>query len=274
MIIPFYKYDSTGNDFIVLDNRLGLFDPRARHQWSALCQRKNGVGADGVLFLGKSQHCDFQMTYLNADGGEVEMCGNGARALIHFAHLLSGEGDLILGAEKKYSFETLEGIYQGILSADGEVSLAMEQIEDRQAVDSSDLYSSGFFSFYIKSGVPHVLFFVHNVDEVDVETLAPPIRYDKRFLNGSNVNFVEILSEGKLKVRTYERGVEAETLSCGTGVTAAALAYLEQAGKKFKEVLIETRGGQLKVTFNERGIPFLSGPTRVVFWGNIPGEMG
>lgn len=239
-MLKFWKYSATGNDFVVFDDRDGSVPVM---DWEALCDRKSGIGADGILLLRSSDKADFRMTYLNADGGEVEMCGNGGRAISHF-------GKVELGISPKnnstYEFETLEGVYNSIVE-DDYVQLNMTEFSEWKKIEIKDLYPAEK-SIYMKTGVPHCIFLVQSVDDIDLDSVASPIRHNKVFERGVNVNFIERIGENHIKMRTFERGVEGETLACGTGATAAALACNEFFGWK-DSVQIDAPGGRIEIQF-------------------------
>jgi diaminopimelate epimerase len=239
-MLNFWKYSATGNDFIVFDVRDGKIPDL---NWEALCHRETGLGADGILFLGNSSSSDFKMTYLNADGGEVEMCGNGGRAISHFA---KNELNILPSAGSEYKFETLEGLYSSSVEDDF-IRLHMTEFEDWMGIDIHSFYPAKA-SLYMKTGVPHCIYLVDSVDEIDLMKVAPPIRYNEVFEKGTNINFIEKVSDHHIKMRTYERGVEGETLACGTGATAAALACSEFF-RWNKKILIDAPGGELEIHF-------------------------
>lgn len=239
-MVKFWKYSATGNDFIVFDDREG---ETPALNWEALCHRETGLGADGILLLGKSDKADFKMTYLNADGGEVEMCGNGGRAISHFA---KNELGILPKEGSEYKFETLEGVYSSTVEDDF-IRLNMTEFDEWKAIDINSQFSSKA-SIYMKTGVPHCIYLVDSVDEIDLVKTARPIRYNELFSRGTNINFIEKVADHHLKMRTYERGVEGETLACGTGATAAALAANEFFGWE-KKVRIDAPGGELEIHF-------------------------
>lgn len=264
MALSFWKYEGAGNDFVVLDGREGGFDPQ-RETVCALCDRHFGIGADGLMILEKDPQAQFRMRYFNADGGESTMCGNGGRCIALFAEHL-GIGDRIKHFNGSDGPHTAE-----IVSLDdrngGVVTLHMIPVE---SVFHEDQY------FFLNTGSPHYVEFVKEVDAVDVYALGREIRYSESFaeIGGTNVNFVEITGDGKLRIRTYERGVENETLACGTGATAAAIAayiYRQSHRTRFE---LETRGGRLEVSFSTPdGLRFedirLTGPAKKIFSGTI-----
>lgn len=259
--IRFYKFQANGNDFILVDNRDHLF-PENERLISRMCDRHFGVGADGLMLLDETPGFDFEMYYFNSDGRPGEMCGNGGRSLAAFAFLkkVAGRKMRFLAGDGPHSAE--------IHGADNthrvfDVSLKMQDVSEAQVL------TDGYF---LNTGVPHVVVFVENVEAVDVVAEGRRLRNDTRFAPaGTNVNFVEI-RENRLFVRTYERGVEDETLSCGTGVTASAMAAFLKTGKSFLE--IQAHGGDFMVTFlhDENGFRsvWLRGPAEWVFEGAFP----
>ncbi len=261
--LDFTKMNATGNDFIVIDNRENIVSATERTLWKKLCLLKSGIGADGVLLLEKSSKADFKMRYINSDGGEVEMCGNGARAITAFAnHKLEVKKEI-------YIFETMNGIYQCGIDPVYGYRLKMTELYDIAKIDLSSLDVENSHSLYLNTGVPHCVFEVNNIREFPVFEKGRAVRYNPLFINGSNANFYEVIKLGHLRVRTYERGVENETLSCGTGVTATAIA----AAKKYsweKEIVIETLGGRLAVLFNkDLSDIYLCGNVDKVFEGKV-----
>lgn len=257
--ISFEKYCATGNDFVVLDNRTNSFDPKDSELWQKVCDRRFGVGADGVLFFNNSNKFDFEMVYLNADGGEVGMCGNGARALTTFAQKIQFDKD-------KFTFKTKDGVYSSKILKNGEVKLEMVELKDIEKIDVSDLYENSN-SFYMNTGVPHSVYFIESVKDVRIVETGKKIRFDQRFDGGCNVNFVEILEKGRLKVRTYERGVEDETFACGTGAVACAIAYRKFYREESK-VEVQVPGGTLNILFEGEKV-YLCGKASKIFSGVI-----
>ena len=256
MNFNFFKYHGTGNDFILIDNRSGKFNADSEII-AKLCHRRFGIGADGLMLLENSDNYDFKMRYFNSDGNEGTMCGNGGRCIVAFAKKL--------GLITEYTvFEAVDGIHKARVN-NGLVSLHMS------SVDNIDKLSSDYF---LDTGSPHFVRFIDDVDEFDVYKEGRNIRYSEKFKkNGTNVNFVQIIDDNTIKVATYERGVEDETLSCGTGVTASAIsAYVKNGGRAAK-FNIQTKGGDLQVEFVEKNGKFdniiLSGPASFVFEGNI-----
>jgi diaminopimelate epimerase len=254
MQIFFKKYHGSGNDFIMIDNRERIFKPD-KNLIEAMCHRNFGVGADGLILLCESESHDFSMRYYNSDGNEGSMCGNGGRCITAFAEEL--------GIVSHYAvFSAIDGVHHCKIS-DKLYSLQMGDI------DAITLKGKDFF---LDTGSPHHIIFHDDIDNLDISKPAREIRYSRMYEpHGCNINFVEV-HENYIKVRTYERGVEDETLSCGTGVTAAALS----AHNRFaisSPVRIVTRGGNLEVSFSvsngKYSQIYLSGPAIKVFEGSI-----
>ncbi len=263
MKINFFKYNATGNDFIVIDNRSAEFKASDSKLWSRLCALKTGVGADGVLLLENSANHDFKMRYINSDGGEVEMCGNGARTITAFAHEVTSL------KKDYYQFETMNGVYQCALDSVYGYRLKMTELYDVEKIDLTDLATDATKSLYMNTGVPHAVFEVKDILNYPVFEKGKLVRYDKRFPKGSNANFFEVMKPKVLRLRTYERGVENETLSCGTGATASAIAAAKFYGWK-DEVVLETLGGRLAVKFSaDFNEVYLCGKVEKIYSGSI-----
>lgn len=261
--INFTKFNATGNDFVVIDNRTQIYKAEDKALWAKLCSLKSGIGADGVLLLEKSEKVDFKMRYINADGGEVEMCGNGARAITAFANE-------VLDAKKEvYKFETMNGVYECALDPVYGYRLKMTELYDIDKINLHDLDSklNAKKSLYMNTGVPHAVFEIEKILDYPVNAFGKDVRYDARFPKGSNANFFEVISPKHIRIRTYERGVENETLSCGTGATATALAAAKFYGWN-EEVVLETLGGRLAVKFSSdlKDI-YLCGKVEKIFTG-------
>ena len=259
MTIAFSKYQGTGNDFIIVDNRLLKWNPSSRTV-AQLCHRHFGIGADGLMLLDAEDGYDFRMTYFNSDGNESTMCGNGGRCITVFARELGLIGD-------KAHFSAIDGTHESILKSGQKMWLCRLKMKDAVI---GKVHADGIF---IDTGSPHLVTFITNAADTEVVASGRMIRHDPRFAPGGvNVDFVEVTGSG-LFVRTYERGVEDETLSCGTGVTAAVLAYafLHPENRDIPEV--RTRGGSLKVSYQQAGPSFqevwLEGPAEKVFEGHI-----
>lgn len=240
--MDFVKYHGAGNDFIIIDNRNNNFFPNKKEkqlQIRNLCCRRTGIGADGFIELTDSQNYDFRMNYYNSDGREGTMCGNGGRCIAAFAWKKRITG-------KEMIFEASDGLHHaGILNYENNKTLVELKLGNVNNIDIQKKY------FVIDTGSPHYVSFVDNLEQIDVYSEGKKIRSDKLFLPGGvNVNFVQPF-EDHLFVRTYERGVEDETFSCGTGVTAAAIAaFIKGVECKGKEYPVLTRGGKLFVRFN------------------------
>ncbi|SHI48862.1 diaminopimelate epimerase [Flavobacterium haoranii] len=258
MKFTFYKYQGTGNDFVMIDNRQKNFPKNDTKLVAFLCDRRFGIGADGLILLENHDKYDFRMVYYNSDGNESSMCGNGGRCLVAFAKHLNV-------VDKKAEFEAIDGYHFATIDTEGIVSLQMIDVDK---VDVENTYT------FLNTGSPHHIEFVENVRNVNVKEKGASIRYSDLYgKQGSNVNFVSPLENDKFAVRTYERGVEDETLSCGTGVTAVAIALFENKKVFQNEVAMQVEGGELKVKFEEDNGTyknvFLIGPAKFVFKGEI-----
>jgi len=257
MTYTFYKYQGTGNDFVFIDNRQDMFNKNNTKLIAHLCDRRFGIGADGLILLENDATSDFKMVYFNADGNESTMCGNGGRCIVAFAEMLN-----IIN--KKATFNAIDGFHEATIS-DGFVKLKMQDVETLESFKNH---------VFLDTGSPHHVEMVSNLKQLDVKTEGSKIRYGKPYNQaGSNVNFVEEINKNTFAVRTYERGVEDETLSCGTGVTAVALAMHSLNKTEAKEVNLNVEGGNLKVSFevNAKGYKniWLQGPVTLVFKGEI-----
>ena len=258
MKIEFYKYQGTGNDFVIVDNRGNEYANLTSKQVKHICNRNYGVGADGLMLLGKKEGYDFEMIYYNSDGNQSTMCGNGGRCLVQFAYHRGIK-------RSTYNFIAIDGDHKAEIDGDGTVSLQMQNVD---LVNYHNSYA------IINTGSPHFVKFDNKVKNIDVPTRGHEIRYSKEFAEkGINVNFVESTGEDSIFVRTYERGVENETLSCGTGVTAAALLSAHNE-KGFNTVRVNTLGGNLSVEFNKIDDQhfdniWLCGPAELVYSGVI-----
>jgi diaminopimelate epimerase len=258
MKIEFYKYQGTGNDFIILDNRDEKYSALANRQIKHFCNRRFGIGADGLMLLNNKVNYDFEMKYYNADGNESSMCGNGGRCLVKFAHHK--------GINKSsYKFIAIDGEHLAEIDDDNLVRLKMAD------VDKVEIHSSHYI---LDTGSPHFVKFDPHVKDIDVFATGREIRYSPVFeKEGINVNFVEFMKDDSIYVRTYERGVENETLSCGTGVTASALVAAHN-DSGFNRVEVKTPGGHLSVEFDKNDTEhfsniWLCGPAEFVFKGEI-----
>ena len=254
MKIPFYKYQGTGNDFVIIDNRKEWF-PKENHILIAqMCDRRFGVGADGLLLLENNKEADFTMIYFNADGNLGSMCGNGGRCIVHFANYLNVIKDCTV-------FEAVDGLHEASI-LENQVSLKMNDVEDIEV--HSDFV-------FLNTGSPHHVEMVTDLKSYEVEEKGSHIRNNVYGKEGSNINFVEQVSNELFAVRTFERGVEAETLSCGTGVTAVAIALSETNRINSNNITLQTEGGTLVVRFNKLNSTYnniyLEGPAIQVFKG-------
>ena len=267
MIFPFTKMNGAGNDFVVCDNRNRTFHFDAETV-ARLCDRHRGVGADGLLAVEPAETgADFRMRYFNSDGGEAEMCGNGARCFARFA------ARLLPAVPEMISFETQAGLIRAKFR-DGLVTVNMSDPHDLRPPKA---IGAGFpcVVHFINTGVPHAVVFVNDVEAVDVGILGATLRQHPAFApKGTNANFAQVLSPGNLVLRTYERGVEAETLACGTGVCATALLHHIETGTP-SPVSVKVRGGDsLQVDFErtddgEFQNVALTGPADFVFDGTL-----
>lgn len=268
MRIPFTKMHGAGNDFVVVDHR-APFLPRGRERealFAALCDRRRGVGADGVLLLENDATCDFAMTYHNRDGGPADFCGNGARCLAAFAIGLG------LGANARVRFRTAAGEKAAARLADGRIALAFGSVAPAEAVEVAALGRT-FAGAFVVAGVPHFVVPVERVEDVPLREWAPPLRRHARFGDaGTNVDFAATLGPSRVAMRTWERGVEGETLACGSGAIATAL--WAAGGGESEGVTVRTAGGDdLVVAFARRegGLEAtLTGPAVSVFTGHWP----
>ncbi|GIV29628.1 MAG: diaminopimelate epimerase [Bacteroidia bacterium] len=256
MNLSFFKYQGAGNDFILIDNRQkNISLETSQIQW--LCDRHFGIGADGLILLENSEQADFKMVYFNSDGKESTMCGNGGRCIVAFAKKLG------IIPHNTTTFEAIDGLHYAETLQNNLIKLQM------QNVTAIEKYGD---DFVLNTGSPHYVRIVENIKQIDVLKDGRNIRYSDMFKEkGINVNFLEIINQHHILVRTYERGVENETLACGTGVTACALVLAEKSQMPAGCIEITTPGGQLKVEFEKKnGIYqniFLTGNADEVFKG-------
>lgn len=269
--INFYKITAAGNDFVLIDNRRKVVPRDASRYAKIWCDRKFGIGADGLLLLEKSATADFRMRYFNSDGSPAAMCGNGGRSIARFAHLLGV-------AQKKMSFESDAGLMRAEILGKN-VRLWLSEPKDARLDFSVKAGKRELDVSFINTGVPHAVIFVNDIEKADVHELGQQVRYHRAFAPaGTNVDFVQVKDNHTLAVRTYERGVEGETLACGTGVTASAIiAGLRDVVQP--PVNCITRGGyvlRVAYSFNAAG-DFISpvskvsleGPAVVSFQGKV-----
>jgi diaminopimelate epimerase len=254
-LIPFYKYHGTGNDFILIDNRSGVYSRTDTQSVAALCHRRFGIGADGLILLTKEEGFDFGMDYFNSDGNRSSMCGNGGRCITAFA--------ISLGiVEARARFLAIDGAHEAITS-DAGIKLKMGA-------------PTGFINhdndFVIHTGSPHYVRFIsEDIQQYPVVAEGRRIRQSESFAKeGINVNFAHVNADGSIAVRTYERGVEDETWSCGTGVTAVAVVHSKVHSQSNSIVHLHTPGGELRVHVNSESDVWLEGPATFVFQGELP----
>ncbi len=256
MKIEFYKYQGTGNDFIMIDNRCNAFDRNNHQKVVELCERRFGIGADGLILIENAEGYDFEVVYFNADATQ-SLCGNGSRCAVKFAEYLG-----IINSQT--TFLAIDGGHEAVIEGDI-VKLKMNDVNE---VEQGGDY------FLIDTGSPHYIQFLDDNQNIDIVERGRAIRYNDRFKKqGVNVNFVQVKGEKSLNVRTYERGVEGETFSCGTGVTACAIAHGINQGFKGKQTIdIETKGGALSIDLNiiennKVADIWLNGPGKAVYSG-------
>ena len=270
--IAFEKMSGTGNDFVIIDNRTLRIPSEEQPELArGICRRMFSVGADGLIFIEESEQADFGWNFYNADGSVAEMCGNGSRCAARFAyrHKIAG---------KKMKLETLAGIVEAEICEEEEVvRVKMTQPHDFRLGLSLQLGDEERPVAYVNTGVPHAVIFFGDED-VPVKTWGRKVRFHQLFEpQGANANFVRLLPDGRLKVRTYERGVEAETMACGTGVVASALIAAIQKGKESPVEVVTFGGGVLTILFELSDGPvaenvYMQGPARLVCTGHITAE--
>jgi diaminopimelate epimerase len=256
--LAFHKYQGTGNDFILIDNRNNAI-ALSRENIARLCDRRFGIGADGLMLLNQREGYDFEMKYYNADGREGSMCGNGGRCMTKFAYYLGIH-------RTAYRFLASDGSHEAEIDMDGIVSLKMKDVKSIRRFHND---------FILDTGSPHYVKIVNDVMDLDVYKKGHEIRHSREFEDeGINVNFVEHTADvDKIIVRTYERGVEDETYSCGTGVTASALVCFHNENG-FNDVEVKTLGGTLTVEYdrvddNRYENIWLCGPAERVYGGEV-----
>ncbi|MBN3040348.1 MAG: diaminopimelate epimerase [Candidatus Omnitrophica bacterium] len=268
--INFFKLQASGNDFVLLDNRkLKLGTGRLKSLSRDICRRKLGIGADGTLVIDKSKRADFKMRIINADGSEAEMCGNGARCAALWCKHSNGRS-------ADFTFETIAGLIKAKI-ANNRVKVGLTDAFGMKLDMPLMVLGRRIRVNYINTGVPHVVVFVQGLDNINVEEIGRAIRFNKKFAPaGTNVNFVEIGAKKSIFIRTYERGVESETLACGTGsVASAIISGIKYSGSKDRIIMpVNTRGGEvLKISFDRskdkvKNI-FLEGTARLIFKGEF-----
>ena len=258
MQIIFYKYEGTGNDFVMIDNRQNTFPKNNLKLIERLCDRRFGIGADGLILLENDSETNFKMVYYNSDGNESSMCGNGGRCLVAFAKRLNV-------IQNSATFIATDGLHHATLLENEYVSLQMKDVDEVKIEDSY---------VFLNTGSPHHVILVEDIENWDVKNNGAKIRYSDLYGKaGSNVNFVKQKTDNHFAIRTYERGVEDETLSCGTGATAVAIAMNAIGKTNSHTIKIDVEGGQLEVSFDkvdDRFVNvFLKGPASFVFKGEI-----
>lgn len=258
MQFTFYKYEGTGNDFIFLDNRENNFPKTDVKLIEKLCDRRFGIGADGLILLEDDIETDFRMVYYNSDGNQSSMCGNGGRCIVAFAKSLNIIND-------QTTFLATDGLHQAFIFDNGIISLGMKDVDE---VKIQNDY------VFLNTGSPHHVMLVDDLDNYDVKNNGAKIRYSDLYGKaGSNVNFVKQISDNHFRLRTYERGVEDETYSCGTGATAAAIAMNAIGKTNSNHIKLDVEGGELEVSFSKEESTytnvFLKGPATFVFEGKI-----
>ncbi|WP_411768889.1 diaminopimelate epimerase [Winogradskyella sp. A3E31] len=257
MKLSFYKYQGTGNDFIIIDNRQLIFDKNNAILVANLCDRRFGIGGDGLILLENHPTEDFKMVYFNSDGNESSMCGNGGRCIVAFAK------DLGL-ITFKATFEAIDGLHKAEITNDI-VELQMQNVSKIENHQSH---------LFLDTGSPHHVELTENIESLNIKEKGAKIRYGDTYgEKGSNVNFVKQLSKNRFAIRTYERGVEDETLSCGTGVTAVALAMHNLGKSSSHSIQLKTQGGDLTVRFKKSDQGYhdiwLIGAATFVFKGEV-----
>lgn len=255
MVLEFFKYQGTGNDFVVIDNRQLVFPKSDTKLITKLCDRRFGIGADGLILIENDENSDFNMIYYNSDASQ-SLCGNGGRCAVAFAHYLGM-------IDKETTFTAIDGLHNATIEGD-EVKLKMGNVTE---IKEKPTYT------FLDTGSPHHVQLVDNLEEMDVKTVGAKLRYGMYGKSGSNINFVSQGDNGSFNARTYERGVEDETLSCGTGVTAVAIAMHKMGKTTSDKVKINMPGGNLSVSFEqENGLytnVFLKGPAKQVYKGEV-----
>lgn len=273
-MIKFTKLHGNGNDFILIDEYESEIIPEKEKAGFAqkYCDRRFGIGADGVLYISRSDRADLRMRLLQPDMSEAEMCGNGIRCLVRYA---LGAGHIGVG---ECTVETLAGVLSvdarnedGIVWIKVNMGKPLEMRADIPAKGEGTFINEPMGELHVSAvntGVPHSVVFVDSIDDVPLMNIAPSIRYDSVFPNGSNVNFVHVDNDSEVTIRTYERGVEGETLSCGTGSVASAF-IANKLGMAGNVVTVHTKGGPLRITIYD-GTTYMEGQAEIVFNGNIP----
>lgn len=258
MQVEFYKYQGTGNDFVMIDNRKETFPKNDTKLIEKLCDRHFGIGADGLILLENDHSTDFRMVYYNSDGNQSSMCGNGGRCLVAFAkkmHVI----------KNSCTFIATDGLHHATIDQNEIVSLQM--------IDVNEVKIATDYVF-LNTGSPHHVQLVEDLENYNIKERGAAIRYGELYgKTGSNVNFVKQIDDNTFSIRTYERGVEDETLSCGTGATAVAIAMNATGKTNSTSIHLNVEGGKLEVSFNKKNNKFtnvfLKGSAKFVFEGEI-----
>jgi diaminopimelate epimerase len=258
MLIEFYKYQGTGNDFVMIDNRSDIFPKENVELIAHLCDRRFGIGGDGLILLENDTDTDFKMVYYNSDGNQSSMCGNGGRCLVAFAKDLNV-------IQSSCTFIATDGLHHATVANDGIVSLQM--------IDVNNIKKESDYTF-MNTGSPHHVQLVDDLEHYNVKENGAALRYGSLYgKEGSNINFVKKIDDTTFSLRTYERGVEDETLACGTGATAVAIAMNATGQTNASSINLNVEGGKLEVSFDKMGDlftnVFLIGPAEFVFKGAI-----
>lgn len=273
MTIAFTKLHGNGNDFVLIDEMAGVIIPDEMKAQFAVsyCDRRFGIGADGVLFISPSKNADVRMRLFQPDASEAEMCGNGVRCLAKYAF----DHDYV--KTKSFTVETAAGVltvraeyeYSGDFAATIDMGAPIYDAPSIPASGSGEFSAdiAGMHVYAVNTGVPHAVVFVDDVSAVDIDAAAPVIRHNAAFPKGTNVNFVQVTGPSSIAIRTFERGIEGETLSCGTGSTASALITAKTGKVAGDVVRVDTEGGPLEITVGKRVL--MTGPAETVFSGEI-----
>ncbi len=268
MEINFSKMSGNGNDFIIIDNRTSKYSYLYKDNQfiKKICARGLSVGADGVIFIEHSEKADFKWQFFNSDGSIAEMCGNGARCAARFAYL---EGI----AGKNMAFETLAGIIKAEIKDNNEVKTMLTPAHSLELDKNITACGNNYEIHSVNTGVPHAVIICSNIEEMDVYNIGKDIRYNKNFAeNGTNVNFIEKIGENSLRIRTYERGVEGETLACGTGCAASALIALKKGIVENPVALLTAGGKTLTVYYEDENTIYLQGEGRRIYKADLTSE--
>ena len=266
MEIQFSKMSGNGNDFIIIDNREGKCSSLYKKEFiEKICARGLSVGADGVIFIEKSDKVDFKWQFYNSDGSVAEMCGNGARCAARYVYLENIAG-------KNMAFETLAGIIKAEIMDNNEVKTMLTPPHSLELDKKITALGKEYDIHSINTGVPHAVIICDDVDNIDVHHIGRDIRYNKDFaVNGTNVNFIQVTGDNSLKIRTYERGVEGETLACGTGCAASAIIAIKKGLVK-GPVRLLTSGGKTLTVYYDNNTVYLQGEGRRVYIAKLQEE--